>query len=311
MGLYGIGQPVRREEDPKLLKGQGHYTDDVVLGREARAYVVRSPHAHAKIVAIDVRAAKQSPGVVAVLTRDDLKARKLGTLLPVMPRTKRDGSPAFVGPQPILAMDRVRYVGDPVAFVVAETLNEAKDAAELVEIEYKALPAVVTAETASAPGAPAIWDQNPGNEAFFHEVGDKAAVEAAFAKAAHIVRHKVVVNRVTANSMETRGCIGEYVPLEDRYVFRSGTQSVHGTRAMLAQIFRLPQNKFRVICENMGGGFGMKGGVYPEDALCLWASEIVGRPVKWIAERSEGIQTDEQGRDSVTETELALDKDGK
>ena len=311
MGLYGIGQSVRREEDPKLLKGQGRYTDDVVLGREARGYVVRSPHAHARVVSIDVRAAKQSPGVIAVLTRDDLKARKLGTLLPVMPRKKHDGSPGFVGPQPMLAMDRVRYVGDPVVFIVAETLNEAKDAAELVEIEYEPLPAVVTAESASAPGAPAIWDENPGNEAFYQEFGDKAAVEAAFARAAHIVRHKVVVNRVTANSMETRGCIGEYIPLEDRYIFRSGTQSVHGTRAMLAQIFRAPQSKFRVICENMGGGFGMKGGVYPEYALCLWASEITGRPVKWIAERGEGIQTDEQGRDSVTDAELALDKDGK
>ena len=153
MAFYGVGQAVRREEDPKLLKGNGRYTDDVVLGREARAYVVRSPHANARVASIDVRAAKQSPGVIAVLTRDDLKARKLGTLLPVMPRKKRDGSPGFVGPQTMLAMDRVRYVGDPIVFIVAETLNEAKDAAELVEIDWQVLPAAIDTWAAAEPGA--------------------------------------------------------------------------------------------------------------------------------------------------------------
>ena len=206
----------------------------------------------------------------------------------------------------------MRYVGDPVAFIVAETLNQAKDAAELIAVEYEPLPAVVSAEAALAPGAPAVWDDNPGNEAFTHEAGDKAAVDAAFARAAHIVRAPIVVNRVTANSMEPRGCLAQYDRDEDRYTIRCTVQSVHQTRAALAgQIFRLPHHQIRVVCDTMGGGFGMKGGCYPEYGLALWASEVIGRPVRWIAERSEGLQSDEQARGSVVEAELALGPDGK
>ncbi len=253
-----------------------------------------------------------APGVLAVLTGEDLRRRGLGTLQPGMPRRRRDGSPAFVCPQPLLAQDRVRYVGDPVAFIVADTLNQAKDAAELIEIAYEPLPALVTAAAALAPGAPAVWDENPGNEAFFHEVGDKAAVDAAFARADHIVRDEIHINRVTANSMEPRGCIAEYDPSQDRYTIRCTIQSVHATRAALAdRIFKLPQHQFRVVCDTMGGGFGMKGGCYPEYALSLWAAESTGRRVRWIAERSEGLASDEQGRGSVIETELALDKTGR
>jgi aerobic carbon-monoxide dehydrogenase large subunit len=247
-----------------------------------------------------------------VLTGEDLRRRGLGTLMPGVRRRRRNGASAFVCPQPLLGQDRVRYVGDPVAFVVAETLNQAKDAAELIEVEYEPLPAVVTAEAALAPGAPAVWDQNPGNEAFFHEVGDRAAVDAAFARADRVVRHTSVINRVTANSMEPRGCLAEYDRDQDRYTIRCTIQSVHATRAALAdRIFKLPQHQFRVVCDNMGGGFGMKGGCYPEYALSLWASEVTGRPVRWIAERSEGLSSDEQGRGSVVETALALDKDGR
>ncbi len=312
MGLYGIGQPVPREEDPRLLRGHGRYVDDVTLSREARAYVLRSPYAAARIKAIDAGKARQSPGVLCVLTAAEMKKRGLGAMSPVLPRKKHDGSPAFVSPQPLLAGERVRYVGDPVAFVVAETVDQAKDAAELIEVEYEPLPCVVSAEDALAPGAPAVHDECPGNEAWTHEVGDKAKTDAAFAKAAKIVKQRIVINRITANSMEPRGCLAEYDPEEDFYTLRCTVQSVHGTRATLSsQLFKKPQTHFRVICDNMGGGFGMKGGAAPEYALALWAAEVTGRPVKWIAERSEGIATDEQARDSVVETELALDENAK
>src|SRR6266403_2074872 len=312
MSVQSIGMPVRREEDFRLLQGRGRYVDDVKLPREARGYVVRSPHAHARIVSVGAGAARAALGVLAVLTGDDLRVRGLGTLRPLVPRRRRGGRPAFVCPQPILAQNYVRYVGDPVAFVVAETLDQAKDAAELLAVEYEILPAVTTAEAALVPGAPAVWADNPGNEAFFHEAGNKVAVDAAFAMADHIVRRKTVINRVTANSMEPRGCLAQYDPGDDRYTIRCTVQSVHGPRAMLAeQIFKLPHHKFRVVCDNMGGGFGMKGGTYPEYALSLWAAEVASRPVRWIAERSEGLLSDEQSRGSVVETELALDSDGK
>jgi len=312
MGVQAIGEPVRREEDLRLLRGKGRYVDDVREKDEAQGYVLRSPHAHARIVAVDVRRASAAPGVLCVLTGADLAERGLGTLMPAVRRKRRDGSPAFVCPQPLLAGARVRFVGDPVAFIVAESVNEAKDAAELIDIEYQPLAAVIGAEAALAPGAPSVWDENPGNEAFSHEIGDRSAVDAAFAKADHLVRHQLDINRVTANSMEPRGCLAWYDRDQDRYTIRCTVQSVHGTRAALAdRIFKLPHHQFRVVCENMGGGFGMKGGCYPEYALSLWASEVTGRPVRWIAERSEGLMSDEQGRGSVVETELALDKDGR
>jgi carbon-monoxide dehydrogenase large subunit len=312
MSVQAIGQAIRREEDPRLLRGRGRYVDDVRLPGEARGYVLRSPHAHARIRSIDVQDAAALPGVLCILTGDDLKARGLGTLRPLVPRKRRDGSPAFVCPQPILADGVVRYVGDPVAFVVAETLHRAKDAAEQIEVDYEMLPAVTEAEAALAPDAPSVWAANPGNEAFHHAAGNKAAVDAAFARAAHVVRHRTVNNRITANSMEPRGCLAEYDPDDGRYTIRCTIQSVHGTRTALAdQIFKLPQSKMRVLCDNMGGGFGMKGGCYPEYALSLWAAEVTGRPVRWIAERSESLLSDEQSRGSIIDCELALDADLK
>jgi carbon-monoxide dehydrogenase large subunit len=240
MSVQKIGDCIRREEDPRLLRGRGRYVDDVRLPREARGYVLRSPHAHARIRAIDTAAAKATPGVLCILTGDDLKVRGLGTLRPLVPRTRRDGSPAFVCPQPILADGVVRYAGDPVAFIVAETLNEAKDAAELVEVDYEILPAVIEAEAALAPGAPALWPDNPGNEVFHHAAGNKAAVDAALARAAHIVKHRTVNNRITANTLEPRGCLAEYDPDDAKYMIRCTVQSVHGTRTALAdQIFRV------------------------------------------------------------------------
>ncbi|HEV2303101.1 MAG TPA: xanthine dehydrogenase family protein, partial [Stellaceae bacterium] len=311
MAKYRIGEAVRREEDLRLLKGEGRYVEDVEAPYAARGHVLRSPHAHARIRALDASPARAARGVLAVLTGEDLRRRGLGALRPGVPRRKRDGSPAFVAPQPILAQGVVRYVGEPVAFVVAESLAAAKDAAELITVEYEGLPAIVGAAAALAPGAPAVWPENPGNEAFFHEIGDRRAVDAAFAAAAQIVRQRMPINRVTANSMEPRGCLGSYDKGEARYTIRCTVQSVHGTRAALAdQIFKQPQHRFRIVCDNMGGGFGMKGGCYPEYALALWACEVVGRPVKWVAERSEGLMSDEQGRGSLVEAELALDAQG-
>jgi len=312
VSVQSIGMPVRREEDFRLLRGKGRYVDDVKAANEAHGYVLRSLHAHARIAAIDVEQARTAAGVLCVLTGADLAKRGLGTLTPAVRRRRRNGTPAFVCPQPLLASDRVRYVGDPVAFIVAESVNQAKDAAELIAVDYELLAAVIGAEAAIEPGAPAVWDENPGNEAFFHEVGDPSAVDSAFAKADHIVRHKTVINRVTANSMEPRGCLAEYDPDQDRYTIRCTVQSVHGTRAALAdRIFKLPHHQIRVVCDSMGGGFGMKGGCYPEYALSLWASEVVGCPVRWISERSEGLMSDEQGRGSVIDTQLALDRDGR
>jgi carbon-monoxide dehydrogenase large subunit len=260
MAVQAIGQPVRREEDLRLLRGLGRYVDDAGQPNDARGYVLRSPHAHAVIRALDATAARAAPGIVAVLSGEDLRRRGLGTLTPAVRRRRSTGEPAFVCPQPLLALERVRYVGDPVAFIVADTLNQAKNAAELVEIDYEPLPAAITAAAALAPGAPAVWDDNPGNEAFFHEVGDKGAVDAAFAGADCIVRDDIRINRVTANSMEPRGCLAECDRDQDRYTIRYTVQSVHGTRAALAdRIFKLPQHQFRVVCDNMGGGFGMKG----------------------------------------------------
>jgi carbon-monoxide dehydrogenase large subunit len=312
MAVQAIGQAVRREEDEALLCGRGRYVDDAGQPGDARGYVLRSPHAHARIRAIDIAPAQSAPGVLVVLSGADVRRRGLGTLMPAARRRRRDGSSAFACPQPLLAEERVRYVGDPVGFIVAETLDQAKDAAALVAIDYEALPAVTTAAAALAPGAPALWDENPGNEAFFHEAGDKGAVDAALARADRIIRDQIRINRVAANSMEPRGCIAEYDAGRRRYTIRCTIQSVHATRVALAdQIFKLPQHQFRVICDNMGGGFGMKGGCYPEYALALWAAEITGRRVRWTAERGEGLASDEQGRGSVVDAELALDRNGR
>ena len=197
MGDFGIGQPVPREEDPYLVRGAGRYVDDVKLIGQARAYILRSPHAHARILSIDTQAAKLSPGVLLVLSGSDPELLALGLQRPHLTRKRRDGSPMFSSPQPLLARERVRYIGDPVALVVAETLDQAKDAAELIEVEYQELPAVCTLEEAIAPGAPAVWDDCPDNIAFLHEVGNKVATEKAIAAADHVIKHRMVINRIT------------------------------------------------------------------------------------------------------------------
>jgi aerobic carbon-monoxide dehydrogenase large subunit len=312
MAEYGIGQPVPREEDPYLVRGAGRYVDDVQAAGQARAYVLRSPHAHADILRIDAERAQAMPGVVAVLTGDDPEVRKLGPLRPHVPRKRRDGTPAFTSPQPFLARDRVRYVGDPVAFIVAETLEEAKDAAEAIEVDYDILPAVPATADAIASDALTVWDGRPDNEAFTHTAGDKTAVAKYMAEAAHVIRHSMAINRLTANSMEPRGCIAEYVAREARYTLRCTVQGPHQVRRAIAtDVFGVAETQFRIVAENVGGGFGMKGGLYPEYVLAALAARLTGRPVKWIGERSESLQSDEHCRDNITKAELGLDRDGR
>ena len=306
--MVSIGDPVKREEDWRLLRGRGRYLDDVNALDQAHAFVLRSPLAHASIRYIDVAAALSVPGVHAVLTGQDLESRGLGKIRPAAFGTRSDGSPGFATPQPLLAQDRVRYVGEAVAFVVARTAYQARVGAEQIVVDYEPLPAVVDADEALASGAPSLWEDNPGNEAYTHRRGDAAAVEAAISKAAYLIRHRVCVTRVAGNPMENRGCIGHYDPHEDRYELRATVQSVHGIRQQIAtMIFDMPQTRLRVICDHMGGGFGTRGGNHPEYSLSLWASEVVGRPVKWVAERGECLLSDEQSRGGLVDAELALD----
>jgi carbon-monoxide dehydrogenase large subunit len=312
MGDFGIGQPVPREEDPYLVRGAGRYVDDVSLVNQARAYVLRSPHSHAGIVSVDTTRAKAAPGVALVLTGEAEAVLALGLQRPWHPRVRRAGAPMFISPQPLLARDEVRYIGDPVALVVADTINQAKDAAELIEVEYEDLPAVTPLAGAIAPGATAVWEDCPDNIAFVHEVGDRAATDKAIASAVHVIRHPLTISRLTTVSMEPRGCLADYDPREDRTTLRVTVQGPHATRRILArEIFKLPETKFRVISDNVGGGFGMKGAFYPEYALTALAARMLHRPVKWIAERSEAFLTDEHNRDNISEAELALDADGK
>jgi carbon-monoxide dehydrogenase large subunit len=312
MGEFGIGQPVPREEDPYLLRGAGRYVDDVQAAGQARACVLRSPHAHADVVRIDATAARAMPGVLLVLTGNDAQLLRLGTLRPHAPRKRRDGTAAFTSSQPFLARERVRYLGDPVAFVVAETLEQAKDAADAIAVDYDVRPAVPTTADAIAPNAGAVWEGCPDNQAFAHAAGDKAAVAKSMAAAAHVIRHRMVINRLTANSMEPRGCIAEYAAREARYTLRCTVQGPHMIRRIIAtEVFGVAETQFRIVAENVGGGFGMKGGLYPEYVLAALAARLVGRPVKWIAERSEGLQSDEHCRDNITEAELGLDRDGR
>jgi len=308
---FALGQAVPRTEDPRLLTGRGRYTDDFVLPRLAHANVLRSPHAHARIRSIDVRAARQMPGVLAVLTGEDWAAEKFGGPRPIIPRQRRDGSPMFVPPRPALAEDRAMLVGDPVAFIVAESVDLAKDAAERITVEYEPLLSVTATEKALSPGAPKLWAECHDNECFFFTLGDQRAVEAAFAQAHHVSRLKLVFNRVTAATMEPRGCIGDWDDRLGRFTLYVGTQRPHTARADMARrILHIAETQLRVVAGEVGGSFGMKGGHYPEYALALWASRKLGRPVKWIAERCEGMLTDDHDRDHISEAELALDRDG-
>jgi carbon-monoxide dehydrogenase large subunit len=307
-----LGQAVPRFEDPRLLRGGGRYVDDMVLPRMAFGHVLRSPHAHARIRSVDTTAAKAAPGVLAVLTGAGWEASGWGDLPTASGNKRRDGSPAFRPRYPALVKDRVRWVGDYIAFVVAESAHQAADAAELIAVEYEPLSAIVGTADALQPGAPRVWDDCPDNISFVYLEGDKAAADAAFANAAHVIRHRFVVNRVTAATMEPRGCIGDYNPAADHYTIYTTLQRTHAYRSELArQILKVPESKIRVVAGDIGGSFGMKSAIYNEVALVLLASKLTGRPVKWTSTRTEAFLGDAQARDNVTEAELALDADGQ
>jgi carbon-monoxide dehydrogenase large subunit len=309
---FGIGQPVPRVEDPRFITGRGRYVDDIELPHQCHGVVVMSPRAHALIKRVDTAKAKAADGVLAVLTGADVVADKLGSLAPPMPEDM-GGPKGFRSLRAILAADKVRAVGERVAFVIAEKVEQARNAAELLEIDYEPLPAVITVEDAVKPGAPVIWDEAPNNVSFTLMMGNKDATDAAFAGAKHVVSLKLNNTRITANSIEPRAAIGQYHPDGDNYTLYSTSQNPHGTRSSVAgQVLKIPETKLRVISPDVGGGFGMKHGGYPEDALVVWASRHVGgRPVKWVSTRSEALLGDSQGRDQVVTGELALDERGK
>ena len=311
MGKYALGQSVPRSEDPRLLRGGGRFADDRNLPGTAHAYVVRSPHAHALIRSIDTTAAQAARGVVAVLTGADWAASGWGGVPGDPPRKKRDGSPGYVPPFPALVSDRARYVGDCVALVVAESRALAQDAAELIDIDYEPLPAVTDTEAAASGAAPAVWEDCPDNIAFVHMIGDKAAADAAFAKADHVITKKFVINRVAPAAIEPRACLGHYDANEDRYTIYTTLQHANPYRMNIAsKVIGVPESKVRVVNGDVGGSYGMKSSIYNENLLVLWASRVTGRPVKWTSDRTEAFQSDTQGRDNVTVGELALDRDG-
>ena len=311
MGEFAIGQGVPRFEDPRLLRGGGKYVDDIVLPGMAFGHVLRSPHAHAKIKSIDTSKAKAAPGVLCVLTGDDWIKSGWGDLPVPGTHKRRDGSTNYKPRYPALVKDRVRFVGDYVAFVVAETKNQAMDAAELIEVDYETLPATIATADAAKPGATLVWDDCKDNICFTAIHGDKAKTEAAFANAAHVVKEHLVINRVTTASMEPRGSVGDYNAIEDQYTIYTTLQRAHPYRAELAKlVLKVPEHKVRVVAPDIGGSFGMKSAIYNEVPLVLLASKKIGRPVKWMSTRSEAFLSDAQARDNVTDAELALDKDG-
>ncbi|HEY1794724.1 MAG TPA: xanthine dehydrogenase family protein molybdopterin-binding subunit [Stellaceae bacterium] len=311
MGEFALGQPVPRFEDPRLIRGGGRYVDDVQLPRTVYGHVLRSPHAHARILTIDTSAAQAAPGVLLVLTGADWKASGWKDLPVPGGLKRRGGLPAVRTRFPALVSDKVRWVGDYVAFVVAETLAQAQDAAELIEVDYEPLPAVVSTEEAATPGAPLVWEDCPDNVNFVHLEGNREATEEALARADRIVKRRLIINRVTAAAMEPRGAVASYDKAEDRYTVYTVLQRAHGYRSDLAHIMGVNESQIRVVAGDIGGSFGMKSAVYNEVALTILASKLLGRPVKWTSTRSEAFLSDAQARDHVTEAELGLDKEGR
>jgi carbon-monoxide dehydrogenase large subunit len=313
MEKFGIGQPVRRVEDPRLVAGRGRFVDDIDLPRQCHGAVLYSPHAHALIRGIDISGALAAPGVVCVLTGADAAADKLGPLpTRLAPEALGNYPKAYRALRPVLVRDRVRCIGDRVAFVVAETAAQARDAAELIEVDYEQLPAVIDIEAAVRDDAPKVWDDCPGNVAARLWYGDEKATDAAFAGAKHVVFIRLEANRISANTLEPRGSLGDYNALDDAYTLYHSSQNPHGARAILAlDVFGIPETRMRVVTYDVGGGFGMKSAAYPEDALVLWGSKRCGRPVKWTCTRSEALMGDSHARDQVVHGEMAVDADGR
>ena len=303
-----FGVSLRRSEDRRLLTGTGRFTDDIQLPRLAHAHVLRSPHAHARILRVDTAPARAMLGVLAVYSGADVAAAGLGLMPCISPQTGRDGTPNRVPPYPLLQAERVRFVGDAVAFVVAETRALAREAAEAIVVDYAPLEAIADPVRAIDPAAPAIWDG--GNLCLDWELGDAAVVDRASAAAAHVVRLPLVNNRVVVASMEPRGAVAEYDP-GTGYTLHVGSQGVHNMRGHVETILKVPSSRVRVLTPDVGGGFGMKTVPYPEYMLCLWAAERLGRPVKWISDRSEAFLSDTHARAQATEAALALDANGQ
>jgi aerobic carbon-monoxide dehydrogenase large subunit len=307
-----IGSPVKRKEDHRFITGQGRYTDDINRPGQAHAYFLRSPHAHAKIKSIDAREARAAKGVVAVFTGADFAEAKLGGLICGWMITSKDGSPMKAGAHPALAIDTVRYVGDHVAIVIADTHAIARDAAELIKVDYAELPAVTEPAKAQAAGAPQLHAEAPRNTIYQWELGNKAETEAAFKKAAHTVKLNVTNNRLIPNAMEPRACVGEYDDGTGGYTLYVTSQNPHVARLVMSAFIGIaPEHKLRVVAPDVGGGFGSKIFIYAEEVVCTWAAKKVKRPVKWTAERSESFLSDAHGRDHVTSAELAVDANAR
>lgn len=311
MGRFGIGQAVRRVEDVRFLTGRGRYTDDITLPGQAYALIVRSPHAHARIRDIDSEDAEKVDGVLGIYTHSDLAADGIGPIPCLVDIEPRQGSRFIRPPRPALADGAVRHVGDPVVLIVAETLSAARDAADLVLVDYEELPSVTSTAGAVTAEACQIWPEATGNLCFEWEIGDREAVDRAFNAAAHRVKLDLVNNRIIPAPMETRAAIGAYESDRERYVLYTPSQGVHSLQSQLAEdIFGVSLDNVRVVTPDVGGGFGMKIFLYPEQILVLWAARRLGRPVKWTSERNEGMLSDSHGRDHVTHAEMAVDEEG-
>jgi carbon-monoxide dehydrogenase large subunit len=308
---FGVGQPVLRKEDDTLVRGKGKYTDDFNLPSQAYAWIVRSSHAHGIIKGIDTSAAKAMPGVLGVWTGADLASAGYGPFTCGLPLKNRDGTPLLQTNRSALMSDKVRYVGDPVAFVVAETLAQARDAGETVVLDIEPLPAVTSAEEAAKPGAPHLYDHIPNNVALDYHYGDAAKVEAAFASAAHVTKLDITNTRVAVVAMEPRAALAFYDRKSERYTIQVPTQGVAGNRTNLAKnLLKVPNDKVHLLTANVGGSFGMKNINYPEYMCILHAAKALGRPVKWTDERSTSFLSDSHGRAQQIHAELALDADG-
>ncbi len=307
----GIGAPLRRVEDRRFLLGRGRFVADIDLPGALTCVIVRSPHAHARLCAIDTTAALASPGVVAVFTGADMAADGMERMRPLWVLRSRDGSPMAEPPRYALARDVVRHVGEPVAVVIADSLLQAADAAEQLAVDYEPLAAVTDVRTAQASGAPQLHTAAPGNVCFRSARGDEAAVRAAFRSPAHTVSIDLVNNRLIGAAIEPRAAIATVDPVTDKLTLYSSTQAPHHIRRAVTEQLGIPESALRVISPDVGGGFGYKGKLYPEEGIVTWAAQRLRRPVRWVGTRAEGFVADNQARDHVTHAELALDSDGR
>src|SRR3979490_1969931 len=312
MGVEGIGASVVRKEDRRFTTGKGRYVDDTKLQGMTHAHFIRSPHAHAKVKGIDSSAAMKMPGVVGVLTGRETVDDKAGNLTCGWAISAKDGTPMKVGAWPAMAPEAVRFAGQAVAVVIAETKNQAKDAAEAVVVDYEGLPVAADIPAEIKPGAPQLHPEASGNVIYDWTIGDEAATEAAFKSAANVVSLDITNNRLVPNAMEPRAAIGEYNEAEEHFTLYTTSQNPHVARLVLSAFYNIaPEHKLRVVAPDVGGGFGSKIFIYPEEMVALWASKKVRRPVKWTGDRSEAFLTDAHGRDHLTNAEMAFDKDNK